>query len=280
MLTYIWIVQIQWIHGLTGTNNANIFHWRVFPATELHFGFERVAMIIACIINLYFSECNFEVWSTPLAPLGPSPVVHGGAPEPPVENGGPPPSLAGRGRASQLSRPGWLRAGEASCSTGAVPSHFHFIYLPPPPRKPPSLPSLDPSIPSSFLFLPLPVDQHSLHAELHCAQSAVAEQMASLCFFTLFLIDSESLTALICLFLSGIDTHCWSHLFLFFWINRHFCQSLFALLCQASIFSGIDKSVYYFSSRRFTSDLRAGWRFLVIKMITEVMQEIKKSKGN
>lgn len=47
-------------------------------------------------------------------------------------------------------------------------------------------PSIHPSILlSCLLFLSLPVDQHSLHAELHCAQSAVAEQMASLCFFTL-----------------------------------------------------------------------------------------------
>lgn len=41
------------------------------------------------------------------------------------------PSLSGRERASQLSWPGWLRVGEASCNTGAVPSHFHFIYPPP-----------------------------------------------------------------------------------------------------------------------------------------------------
>lgn len=67
------------------------------------------------------------------------------------------PSLTGRGRASQLSWPGWLRVGEGSCSTGAVPSHFHFIYLPP-------LSSLPPSI--YPFFLPLPVDQCSLHAEV------------------------------------------------------------------------------------------------------------------
>lgn len=54
-----------------------------------------------------------------------------------------------------------------------------FICPPPLPFLPPSI---HPSIPSSFLLLPLPVDQHSLHAELHCAQSAVAEQMVSLLF--------------------------------------------------------------------------------------------------
>lgn len=80
---------------------------------------------------------------------------------------------------SQLSWSGWLKVAGASCSTGAIPSHFHFIYLlllfPP---------SIHPSIPPSF---PLPVDQHSLHAELHCAQSTVAEQMASLCFLSVSL---------------------------------------------------------------------------------------------
>lgn len=59
-------------------------------------------------------------------------------------------------------------------------------------------PSIHPSIPSCFLFLSLPVDQRSLHAELYCAQSAVAEQMASLCFFTL-------------------SEYKWSHMFVFKW---------------------------------------------------------------
>lgn len=37
--------------------------------------------------------------------------------------------LAGWGRAWRLSWACWLRVTEASCSMGAVPPHFHFIYL-------------------------------------------------------------------------------------------------------------------------------------------------------
>lgn len=116
------------------------------------------------------------------------------APTPPLLYPGP---LPGRKRGeSQLSWSGWLRVTEASCSTGAVPSYFHFIYL---------LSLFPPSIYSFFLSLPLPVDQlpppTPLHAELHCAQSTVAEQMASLCFLSLFLKDSRSLSAVI---------HCYS----------------------------------------------------------------------
>lgn len=134
---------------------------------------------------LYVCLCFFSMSSVPSQwPLLALYQLNIPGQAPPFETG--PPSLTGRGRVSQLSWPGWLRVGEASCSTGAVPSHFHFIYLPPLPFLFPP-PSIHPSIPSSFLVLPLPVDQYSLHAELLCAQSAVAEQMASLCFFTLFL---------------------------------------------------------------------------------------------
>lgn len=64
-----------------------------------------------------------------------------------------PPWLAEEERASCHGQAGW-ELGEASCNTGAVPSHFHFIYLLslPPSLLPPSL--LPPSIHPFFLSLP------------------------------------------------------------------------------------------------------------------------------
>lgn len=66
-----------------------------------------------------------------------------------------------------------------------------------------------------------------------------------------------------------------THLCFFFLIKHHFC-----LLLLHFFFLEAYKSVYYFSNKRYIRDSRAGWRVLVIKMITEVMQEINKSKRN
>lgn len=138
--------------------------------------------------NLHFGKCKFEVRSTSLAPTGS--LLH--------SRPGPS-SLTGRGRASQLSWPGWLRVREASCSTGAVPSHFHFIYLPPPS-------SLHPSIHLSLLPFASSLCQWT--STLSMLSSTVPSQLWQskwhLFVSSLSSSKTQSLSAVICLFLSDI----------------------------------------------------------------------------
>lgn len=90
-------------------------------------------------------------------------------------------SRADGGRAGQLSRSAWLRLPKASCSCVSWSLSFP-LHL-----SAPALPSISSPVFSLHLSLPLPVDQHSVHAKppLHRAQSTVDEQMSLFFFFFL-----------------------------------------------------------------------------------------------
>lgn len=99
---------------------------------------------------------------------------------------------------SQLSWAGWLRVREASCSTGAVPSHFHFIYLPPPFPLPSSL---HPSIRLSLLAFSSSLCQWT--STLSMLSSTVPSQLWQSKWHLFVYSLSQNLSELICLFSSG-----------------------------------------------------------------------------
>lgn len=170
------VVSIRTTILTQSASSSNSSAWEL----NLLFGTNIFPRLTACIIKLLFG--TFDPRSTSVASPGPRPVVHprpgtscwNGARRWPAEEE----------RASCHGQAGW-ELGRAAVAQELFPLISTSFICPPLSSLPPSL---HPSIPSSSLCqwtsaLSMP--------RFHCAQSAVAEQMASLCFFAPFLKDSE-----------------------------------------------------------------------------------------